>query len=65
MAVTQCVPLQALDDRAEAVVLQQQDAAGSEPGGPLGQGGALVDEVHQAEAGVDDDVRRRVRGRPR
>ena len=57
MAVPQGVPLQAVDDRAEAVVLQQQGPAGREAGGAFGERGALVGEVHQPETGVDDDVR--------
>ena len=65
VTVPQGVPLQAVDDRAEAVVLQQQDAAGREACGALGQRGALVREVHQPEAGVDDDVRGARRVPPR
>jgi hypothetical protein len=57
VAVAQGVPLQAIDDRAEAVVLQQQGPAGREPGGAFGERGALVREVHEPETGVDDDVR--------
>ena len=57
VAVAQGVPLQAADDRAEAVVLQQQGPAGREPGGAFGERGALVREVHEPETGVDDDVR--------
>ena len=57
MAVAQGVPLQTVDDRAEAVVLQQQGPAGREPRGAFGERGALVREVHEPETGVDDDVR--------
>ncbi len=63
MAVPQRVPLPVAHDRGQRVVLQQQDPARRQPGGPLGHRRRLVGGVHQPEA-VEDDVRRD-RRRPR
>ena len=55
MAVPERVPLPVPDDRVEGVVLQQQHAARSYPGYPLGEGRRLVRRVHQPET-IKNDV---------
>ena len=59
MAVAQRVPLAEPDDRAQGVVLEEQDAAGATRR-PLGQRRGLVGAVHQPEAVEHDLGLRRV-----
>ena len=56
MSVSQRIPLTETDDGVQRVVLQDEGAAGGDPGRPIGQRRGLVWVVHHAET-VDDQIR--------